>query len=130
MRVTKHARREAQHLFRSCLVDGLLDERRALQAVRQIVAARPRGYFATLSYFRRLVELDRAQHTATVESARPLPTDLQTTVQTSLANVYGPGLSTSFSENHTLIGGMRIQVGSDVYDRSVRARLAALEQSF
>jgi F0F1-type ATP synthase delta subunit len=29
-----------------------------------------------------------------------------------------------------LIGGMRIQVGSDVYDGSVLARLAALEKSF
>jgi F0F1-type ATP synthase delta subunit len=29
-----------------------------------------------------------------------------------------------------LIGGLRIQVGSDVYDGSVRARLASLEQSF
>jgi F-type H+-transporting ATPase subunit delta len=130
MKATKHAKREAGHLFRACLVNGVLDEGRALEAVRQIVAARPRGYFATLSYFRRLVELDRAQHTASVESALPLPADLQAGVQTSLADVYGPGLSISFSENHTLIGGMRIQVGSDVYDRSVRARLAALEQSF
>jgi F0F1-type ATP synthase delta subunit len=29
-----------------------------------------------------------------------------------------------------LIGGVRIQVGSDVYDGSVRAGLAALEKSF
>src|SRR6266404_1308705 len=121
MKATKRTRREAGHLFRLCLVNGRLDEGRTLEVVRQIVAARPRGYFATLSYFRRLVELDRAQHTATVESALRLPADLQASVQTSLAQVYGPGLSTSFSENHALIGGMRIQVGSDVYDRSVRA---------
>jgi F0F1-type ATP synthase delta subunit len=29
-----------------------------------------------------------------------------------------------------LIGGMRIQVGSDVYDGSVLARLAAFEKRF
>lgn len=130
MKATKQARREAGRLFRLCLVNGLLDEGRTLKVVRQIVAAKPPGYFATLLYFRRLVELDRAQHTATVESALPLPADLRAGVQRSLARVYGPGLSTSFSENHALIGGMRIKVGSDVYDRSVRARLAALEQSF
>ena len=130
MRATKQARRKAGHLFRLCLVNGVLDEGRALEVARQIVATKQRGYVATLSYFRRLVQLDLARHTATVESALPLPADLRAGVQTSLAQVYGPGLSTSFSENHTLIGGMRIQVGSDVYDRSVRARLAALEQSF
>jgi len=29
-----------------------------------------------------------------------------------------------------LIGGMRIRIGSDVYDGSVRGALAALERSF
>jgi len=44
--------------------------------------------------------------------------------------VYGPGLNISFSQNATLIGGMRVKVGSDVYDGSVQARLAALQESF
>jgi F-type H+-transporting ATPase subunit delta len=130
MKPTKQARREATQLFRVCLVNGLLDEGRARRVVQQVIAARPRGYLGTLSHFRRLVKLDRAQHTATVESALALPADLQGNVQTSLARVHGPGLSTSFAANAALIGGMRIQVGSDVYDGSVKARLAALEQSF
>jgi F-type H+-transporting ATPase subunit delta len=41
--------------------------------------------------------------------------------------VYGAGVEATFTENPALIGGMRIKVGSDVYDDSVRARLAALE---
>lgn len=130
MKATKQNRREATQLFRLCLVNGLLDENRARGVVRQIGAAKPRGYLATLSYFRRLVKLDRAQHTAQVESAQPLPADLQASVQKGLAGVYGPGLSTSFADEPALIGGMRIRVGSDVYDGSVRRRLAALEQSF
>jgi F-type H+-transporting ATPase subunit delta len=36
-------------------------------------------------------------------------------------------LATSFEHKPELIGGMRIKVGSDVYDGSVKARLAALE---
>ena len=130
MKVTKQARREAKQLFRLCLVNGLLEEKRARQVVQQIVAAKPRGYLATLSYFQRLVELDCARHTAKVESALPLPADLQASVQAGLARVYGPGLTASFAENPALIGGMRIRVGSDVYDGSVQGRLAALEQSF
>ena len=130
MKVTKQARREAKQLFRLCLVNGLIEEQRARQVVQQIIAAKPRGYLATLSYFQRLVELDCARHTAKVESALPLPADLKASVQTGLARVYGPGLSTSFAENPALIGGMRIRVGSDVYDGSVQGRLAALEQSF
>jgi len=130
MKATKQTRREAKQLFRLCLVNGLLEENRARQVVQQIVAAKPRGYLATLSYFRRMVQLDSARHTAKVESALTLPAGLQAGVQTGLARLYGPGLSTSFAENPALIGGMRIRVGSDVYDGSVQARLAALEQSF
>ena len=130
MKATKQARREATQLFRLCLVNSLLDENRARQVVQQIIAAKPRGYLATLSHFQRLVRLDRARHTANVESAITLPPDLRASVQAGLARVHGPGLSSSFAENPALIGGMRIRVGSDVYDGSVQSRLAALEQSF
>jgi len=36
----------------------------------------------------------------------------------------------AFSQNPSLIGGLRVQVGSDVFDGSVQARLADLEASF
>ena len=75
----------------------------------------------------RLVRLDRDGHRAIVESATPLPDDLRIDVQTGLARAYGQGLDTSFEVNPRLIGGMRIRVGSDVYDASVLAKLAALE---
>ena len=130
MKATQQARREATQLFRACFVNGLLDENRARQAVRQIIAGKPRGYLGTLSYFRRLVELDTAEHTAKVESAQALPADLQASVKEGLTRTYGPGLRTTFAGNPALIGGMRVRVGSDVYDGSVQGRLAALEESF
>ncbi len=48
----------------------------------------------------------------------------------NLAKLYGNNLSYSFTENAELLGGMRVKVGSDVYDGSVRTRLAKLEESF
>jgi F0F1-type ATP synthase delta subunit len=39
-------------------------------------------------------------------------------------------LNFSFAQNQSLIGGMRIRVGSDVYDSSVQAKLALLQASF
>ncbi len=73
-----------------------------------------------------MVRLDSDRHRASVESAAALADDLRDTVREGLARVYGPGLETSFAQNPDLIGGMRIRVGSDVYDGSVRARLAAI----
>ncbi len=130
MKITKQARREAKLLFRSCLVNGLLDEGKARQAVTRVIAAKPRGYLAILGHFQRLVKLDLERRTARVESAIALPAPLQATVQASLARNYGAGLQVSFTQNPALIGGMRIRVGSDVFDGSIQARLNALRESF
>jgi F-type H+-transporting ATPase subunit delta len=124
---TKQAKRDAKQLFRLCLANGLLDEGRVREVVRRVAESRNRNRLKLLSHFRRLVELDQARRTATVESATPLPPGMQASVQAGLSRAYGPGLNTSFSHSPTLIGGMRIKVGSDVYDGSVQARLAALE---
>ncbi|MEY2430267.1 MAG: F-type H+-transporting ATPase subunit delta [Verrucomicrobiota bacterium] len=130
MKISRQSRREAKQLFRSCLMDGLLDENRARLVVKRLIEAKPRGYLAVLSHFERLLKLDYQRRSARVESAAPLPADLQTSVQASLTRLYGPGLNFSFGQNPALIGGLRIKVGSDVYDGSVQARLAALEETF
>lgn len=130
MKTIKQVRREAKHLFRLCLVDGFMDDSRVRQVVQHILGSKRRGYLALATQFERLVRLERLRHTAKVESATPLPSDLQTNVRASLSRAYGPDITTSFVESPALIGGMRISVGSDVYDGSVKAGLAALEKAF
>ena len=130
MTTAKQTKRQAKQLFRLCLVNGRVDEGRIRQVVQSVLQSKRRGYLALLGYFQRLLELDYAQHTAEIESAVPLPTDLRAQVQAELDGVYGPGIRALFVHNPALIGGMRIQVGSDVYDGSVRSGLCALERSF
>ena len=130
MKVTKQSRREAKELYRSCLVNGIMDENRVRTAVQKTIELKPRGYLAILSHFQRLVKLELERRSAKVESATPLAADLQANIQASLARLYGAGLNISFAQNPALIGGLRIKVGSDVFDGSIQARLAALEQSF
>lgn len=130
MKIGKRVKREAKHLFRCCLVDGVLDEDRVRRVAQRVAAAGRRDCPAILSHFRRLVKLDLARRTATIESAVPLAADLQASVEAGLSRRYGRGLATAFAHRPALIGGVRIQVGSDVYDGSVRAGLAALENRF
>jgi F-type H+-transporting ATPase subunit delta len=126
MRATKKIKRTARELFRFCLVDGALNEDRARQVVRAIASSRRRGAIRVLTDFQRLARLERDRHTALVESATPLAPHLREGIEAGLARIYGETLEMSFGENPTLIGGIRIKVGSDVYDGSIRARLAAL----
>lgn len=131
MKISKQARRDAKQLFRTCMTNnGVLDENRVRQAVSAVITQKPRGYVAILSQLTRLVKLDQDRRTARVESAVALSPEQQAAVQADLARKYGQGLNVSFSQNPELLGGLRVQVGSDVYDGSVRARLEALRESF
>jgi F-type H+-transporting ATPase subunit delta len=130
MITAKQTRRQAKQLFRLCLVNERVDEDRVRKVVQSVLQFRRRGYLALLGYFQRLLKLHQAQHTAEIQSAVPLSADLEIKLQAGLQHVYGSGISTLFVHNPALIGGIRIHVGSDVYDGSVRSGLAALEKSF
>src|SRR5687768_5422299 len=126
MKTNKKFARVARQLYRLCLVDGVLDENRVRQTAHRVAQSKRRGALPVLSNFQRLVRLDRDRHMALVESATPIPERLQQGIRSDLTRRYGPGLEASFQANPALIGGMRIKVGSTVYDGSVRGRLAAL----
>jgi F-type H+-transporting ATPase subunit delta len=130
MKISKQARREAKELFRSSVVNGVLDENRVRQAVGKVAELKPRGYLEILSHFQRLVKLEVERRTAKVESAVALSPEMQSEVANKLAGIYGQGLNISFAQNPALLGGLRIKVGSDVYDGSVQARLENLVESF
>ena len=114
-------------MFRSCVVNGLLDENRARQAVTLTLEKKPRGYVGILSQFQRLLKLDIARRTARIESAAPLPAGYEDRLKEDLRKTYGEGLSFVVSQNPALVGGVRIQVGGDVYDGTVQARLDAIQ---
>ena len=130
MKISKQAQRGTRKLFRCCLVNGVLDEHRVRRAVSLVLARKPRGYIEILLRLQRLVKLDLERRTARVESTEPLPPDLKAKVTEQLKSIYGAGMTVSFLQNPALIGGLRIQAGSDLYDGSVRARLNALAQQF
>ena len=129
MKISKQARRDGKTLFTNCRVNGVLDENRVRQTVSAVIAQKPRGFVGILSHFQRLVKLDIERRTARVESATPLSDSLAASVKENLAQRYGQGLDVGFSVNTALIGGLRVKVGSDVFDGSVRARLDELAES-
>jgi F-type H+-transporting ATPase subunit delta len=130
MKTTAQIKRQAKRLYQLCLADGSLNEKRAIQVVRHVIDSKKRGSMALLTHFQRFVRLDREAHAANVETVVPLPPDLQADVQARLKELYGPAIQTEFSLKPALIGGMRIKVGSDVYDGSVQSHLASLEKNF
>ena len=130
MKISKQAQSEARQLFRSCFVNGLLDENRVRQAITLLAEKKPRGYVEILSRLHRLVKLELARRNVRVENAVETSPAQQNGIRANLEKQYGNGLDIQYFINPQLIGGMRIQVGSDLYDGSVKTRLEKLEQSF
>ena len=130
MKISKQSRRDGKTLFNVCRVNGILDEGKVRQVLTAVVARKPRGYVATLHHFHRLVKLDLARRTAVVESATQLAPAIQESIRGNLATRHGAGLDLSFKVNAGVIGGLKVRVGSDIYDGTVAGRLAALESSF
>jgi F-type H+-transporting ATPase subunit delta len=130
MKITKLALRGARELFRSCRVNGVLDENRVRQAVSILLSQKPRGYMGILERMQRLVKLDLERNAARIESAVTLSPEAQNEVAGRIKGKYGNGVKIAFAQNPALIGGLRIQVGSDLYDGSVKTRLEKLEESF
>lgn len=129
MKISKEARRTSRQLFRACFAGGKLDEARVRSVVRMLSERKPRGFIAILESLARLVRSEIERQSAFVESATPLSADLQAQLRTSLARKYGRELALQFQVRPELLGGIRVQVGSDVWDGSIRARLDNLKTS-
>lgn len=130
MKISKKAHSDAKRLFLACQANGRLVEDRVREVVNRLATEKPRGYLPALVEFGRLVRLEIARRSAKVETAVPLTETLKDKVASALAKLHGEGLETSFVEEPALIGGMRIQVGSNVYDGSVQSRLNELKETF
>ncbi|MEC8987999.1 MAG: F0F1 ATP synthase subunit delta [Verrucomicrobiota bacterium] len=130
MKGTKQSRRFAKQLFKSCQVNGQLDADRTQKSVQLLIEQKPRGYFGILQHLYRLVKLDEASRTARVESAVALGQVQQQDIQDSLNRLKDGNVTVEFAENPRLIGGMRVKIGDDVFDGSVKTRLTGLSESF
>jgi len=126
MKLTREARRQSRELFRLAMVDGRLDEARLRAVFDGVVAGKPRHSLQILKEITRLVRLETARHHAVVESAVPLNSG-QATAFASALGAHREGLTTEFRHNPDLIAGVRVQIGCDVWDGSVRSRLEAIK---
>ena len=130
MRTARETRRDATRLWRMCLVNGRPDPARVRTVAEGLAATTRNGAPAVLARLLRLIRLDQTRWSAHIESATPLDRSDARALDDVLEGRYGDGLTITFDVIPALIGGIRITVGSEVYDTSIRARLAAVEASF
>ncbi len=130
MKVSKSAYSAARRIYKMCQVDGRLDEGRARTAIGIIVNKKPRDYRGMLVALRRLIRLEVERRNVTIQSAEPLSQEEVARVQASLCEQYGADLTFETSVQPDLLGGLKIRIGNDVFDGSVKARIERLTQIF
>ncbi len=128
MKINKEVRQLSREMLRASFTDGQLDSGRIASLVDSLIARKPRNYIDVLKNYRRLLRLEVEKRRARIETASEVDPEISSTLIANLKKKYGSDLTTEFVVNPQLLGGMRIRVGSDVWDGTVRNRLERLQQ--
>jgi F-type H+-transporting ATPase subunit delta len=129
MKINREIRRLSREMLRASFTDGQLDQGKVGSLIQSLIEKKPRHYVDILENYKRLIRLELEKRHARIESAAELPNEVRLQITASLQRKYGNDLTTEFAVTPELLGGMRIRVGSDVWDGSVRNRLERLEES-
>ena len=126
MKVSKDALRTARQFLRLTLRNGTVDLGAAKTIVDKVIADKPRNHLGILTAYQRLLRLETEKRHAIIESATALPPTEQATITADLQLRHGSDITTAFRTNPDLLGGIRVKLGSTVWDGSVKSRLDSL----
>jgi len=79
--------------------------------------------------YKRIADVQAASVEAEVTSARPLSAADRANLEVEITKLAGARVIARYSEDASLLGGAIIQLGSTLYDGSLRRQLAQLRQS-
>ena len=128
MKINKEIRQLSRQMLRASFTDGQLDRGKIASLVQSLIAKKPRRFLDILQNYKRLLRLEIEKRHATIENASKLSPQNSSKILAKLKEKYGGDLTAEFRTDPTLLGGMRIRVGSDVWDGTVRNRLQQLQQ--
>jgi len=129
MKVSKASREFATRVFRMCLDNGTLNEEKLTQSLAFLRDNKPNDYRGVLVALKKLVRLDVDKRTVYVESAQNIAPADASRIEKSLTEKHGSNLIFTYSTNPDLIGGLKVRIGSQIYDGSVLCKINRLANS-
>lgn len=128
MRINKEIRQLSREMLRASFTDGRLDRGKIGAIVQSLITKRPRHLVDVLQQYKRLLRLEIEKRHAKIESATQLTPQTATNIVDRLKKKYGADLTSELVVDPILLGGVRVRVGSDVWDGTLRNRLERLQQ--
>ena len=106
--------------------DGLVTEARVVEVLAGLKQFRHRSYLIILKTFLVRLRRELALQTAVVSTPNSLSEETLEKISAKYSAIYGRTISAEVEEDTSLIAGVRVRVGDDLYDASVAGRLQRL----
>ena len=129
MRADKKTKALAKQLFKLSLVHGTVSAAQVAGVLGYIEKNIPRHALALLKLYHRAIATELAKSNAVVEHAGPISDGTLRMIEEAMTRKYQRPVAATARPNAKLLAGLRVRVGSDVYESSVSGQLAALSSA-
>jgi F-type H+-transporting ATPase subunit delta len=129
MAADKQTKLLAKQLFKLSVVNGAVSPEQVSGVLGWIEKTAPRHPLTLLRHYHRLVSAEVAKSRAVVEHAGPVADSTLKLIEGAMTKKYARAVSAVTRPNPRLLAGLRVRVGSDVYESSAAGQLAALSAS-
>ena len=126
MAADKHTKLLAKQLFKLSVVNGAVSPEQVTGVLGWIEKHQPRHVTSLLKSYQRLITIELAKSRADVEHAGPVADAALAAIAAAMTRKYRRPVTAAAKPNPKLLAGLRIRVGSDVYESSVAGQLATL----
>ncbi len=122
----KQIQQLARQFFKLSIVDGTLSADRVAGVLQYIEKHRPARSLAVLKAYQRLIIAEVARGQAVIEHAGAISDSVLTSIAAAMTKKYQRNISSVAKRNESLLAGLRVRVGDDVYESSVAGQLSTL----
>lgn len=124
--VKKQVMQLARQLFRLSFVEDELSADRINGVLQYVEKSRPTHSVALLKAYHRLIAAELARRQAIVEYAGAINPTLLASIGATMTTRYGRRISTVPRRNDSLLAGLRVRIGDDVFESSIASQLGQL----
>lgn len=129
MRADKKTKLLAKQLFRLSLANGQVSPEQVGGVLSYIEKIQPRHALSLLKLYHRAIATEVAKSRALVEHAGPINDSTLKLIEGAMSQKYRRIVTASARANPKLLAGLRVRVGSDVYESTVSGQLATLSHA-
>lgn len=129
MAANKQTKLLAKQLFKLSVVDGTVSPDRVAGVLGWVEKHAPRHPVPLLKIYHRFVAAELAKSQALVQHAGPVADAALRAIEAAMTAKYRRPVAAVTVASPQLFAGLRVRVGSDVYESSVSGQLAALSQA-